>query len=171
MLWMDEPRTLLIAACGSLARLQLRLIDLSYQRRKTGPHTWAKTEPHWRVEELDPPSPWLDTCAPRVDIVNLIPAIALVQAHLLALVSAEGAVDGLRACVVLHHLSFHGSAWSGAVQRLALRLGVSLPAEPRDATHLAGLQRAPWPGRPKPQREPLPAGAPQTPFEGPHRPV
>lgn len=148
---MDEARALLIATCGSLARLQKRLIDLWHQRRKTGPHTWSMSEPHWRVEELDPPSPWLDACAPRVGIDTVIPAIALVQAHLLGMVEAEGAIDGLRACVVLHHLSIHGSGWSGPIRRLAERLQVDLPPEPRDATHLASLHSAPIPGR---QRSP-----------------
>lgn len=144
---MDEARTLLIATCGSLARLQMRLLDLWHQRRRTGPQTWSMTEPHWRVEELELPSPWLDTCAPRVGIDSVIPAIALVQAHLLGMVEAEGPIDGLRACVVLHHLSIHGSAWSSPVRRLAERIEVELPPEPRDATNLASLHSAPLLGR------------------------
>ncbi|ULU26580.1 hypothetical protein [Dyella terrae] len=146
---MDEARALLIAACCSLAKLQMRLIDLSYQRRKTGPHTWSMADPHWRVEELDPPSPWLDACAPRIGVTSVITAIALVQAHLLGMVETDGAIDGLRACVVLHHLSLHGNTWSTPIQRLAERLKVELPPEPRDATHLASLQGAAFPGRHK----------------------
>ncbi|NII74192.1 hypothetical protein FHW84_002777 [Dyella sp. SG562] len=144
---MDEARTLLIATCGSLARLHMRLIGQWHWRRQTGPKTWSLSDPHWRVEELDPPSPWLDACAPRTEIANLIPAIALVQAHLLGMVEADGPIDGLKACVALHHLSFHGSAWSEPVRRLADRLDVELPAEPRDATNMASLQQAPLPGR------------------------
>lgn len=127
----------------------MRLIDLSYQRRKTGPHSWSMAEPHWRVEELDPPSPWLDACAPRIGVTNAIPAIALVQAHLLGMVEADDPIDGLQACVVLHHLSLHGSTWSSPIRRLAERLKVELPAEPRDATHLASLQSARFPSRPR----------------------
>lgn len=141
---MDETRSLLIASCSSLARLHIRLIDQWHQRRKTGPQTWSMAEPHWRVEELDPPSPWLDACAPRVEISTLIPAVALVQARLLAMVEADGPIDALQACVVLHHLSFHSSAWSASVQRLAGRLGVELPPHPRDATHMASLNATPF---------------------------
>lgn len=144
---MDQARALLIATCGALARLQMRLINKSYDRRKTGPNTYAVNEPHWRVEELDPPSPWLDACMPRIGITSLIPAIALVQAHLLGMVEAEGPIDGRRVCIVLHHLSLHGSTWSTPIQRLAGRLGVDLPEEPRDLTNMASLQQAPLPGR------------------------
>lgn len=142
---MDEARTLLIAACSSLARLHMRLIALWHWRRRTGPSTWSLSDPHWRVEELDPPSPWLDACAPRTEIANLIPAIALVQAHLLAMIEGEGPIDGMDACTALHHLSFHSATWSSAVRRLADRLGVQLPEEPREATHLASLEQRPLP--------------------------
>lgn len=129
----------------------MRLIDKSYDRRKTGPNTYSTSEPHWRVEELDPPSPWLDACMPRIGITSLIPAIALVQAHLLGMVEAEGPIDGRRVCVVLHHLSLHGNTWSTPIMRLARRLGVDLPEEPRDLTNMASLAQAPLPGRPRRQ--------------------
>jgi hypothetical protein len=141
---MDEARTLLIAACGSLARLQIRLIDLTYARRKAPNGAWIMEEPDWRVEEIDPPSEWLDACAPRVGIKSVIHQIPLVQAHLLAMVQAEGPIDRLRACVILHHLSLSGTSWSSPIRRLAQRLGVDLPADVWDATHGASLNHAPF---------------------------
>lgn len=144
---MDEARALLIATCASLAKLQMRLIAKSYDRRRTGPNTYAVTDPHWRIEELVPPSPWLDACMPRIGITSVISAIALVQVHLLGMVEAEGQIDGRQACVVLHHLSIHGSTWSTPIQRLAGRLGVDLPGEPRELTYMASLQQTPLPGR------------------------
>lgn len=77
----------------------------------------------------------------------MISAIALVQTHLLGMIEAEEPIDGCQACVVLHHLSIHGSTWSTPIQRLAERLGVDLPGEPRELTHMASLQQAPLPGR------------------------
>jgi hypothetical protein len=68
-----------------------------------------------------------------------------VQAHLLAMVEAEGPIDGMDACTALHHLSFYSATWSSAVRRLAHRLGVELPNEPREATHLASLSQRPLP--------------------------
>lgn len=144
---MDEARSLLIAACGSLARLQIRLIDQTYSRRKAPNGAWIMSDPDWRVEELDPPSPWLDACAPRVGITSVISAISLVQVHLLAMIEAEGAIDGLRPCVILHYLSLHGTSWSSPIQRLAQRLGVDLPANVWDATHGASLHHAPYSNR------------------------
>lgn len=143
---MDEARALLISTCSALARLQMRLIDKTYDRRKTGPNTYSMSEPFWHVGELDPLSPWLDACAPRALVSNLVPAIALVQAHLLGMVEAEGPIDGRRVCIVLHHLSLHGTTWSTPVRRLAARLGVELPDDPRDFTHMASLQQEPLPG-------------------------
>lgn len=144
---MDEARSLLIAACGSLARLQSRLISQTYSRRKAPNGAWIMADPDWRVEEIDPPSPWLDACAPRIGITSVISAIPLVQAHLLAMVEADGPVDGLRACVILHHLSLHGTTWSSPVRRLAQRLGVELPSDIWEATHGASLHQAPLPNR------------------------
>ena len=67
--------------------------------------------------ELDPVSPWLDACAPRVLASTLVPAIALVQAYLLGIVEADGAIYRRQVCVVPHHPSQHGTTRSTAVRR------------------------------------------------------
>lgn len=108
----------------------MRLIDKTYDRRKTGPNTYSMSEAFWHVGGLDPLPPWLDACAPRVLVSSLVPAIALVQVHLLGVVEADEPIDGREACIVLHHLSQHSSAWSTPVRRLAARLGVELPDDP-----------------------------------------
>lgn len=128
------------------------MISQTYDRRKAPNGAWIMEDPHWRVEEIEPPTEWLDACAPRAAITSIIPAIALVQFHLLALIIQEGDIDGLRACVILHHLTLYGTGWSAPVKRLASRLGVVLPDNPWDATHGAGLDRPPSPRRPPPGR-------------------
>ena len=81
---MDEARALLISTCSALARLQMRLVDKTYDRRKTGPNTYSMSEPFWHVGELAPLSPWLDACAPRAPGLSVAPLANLVRRILLA---------------------------------------------------------------------------------------
>jgi len=77
---MDEPRPFSLPPALPLAKRQMRLIDESYDRRRTGSNTYAVSDPHWRVEGLEPASPWLDVCVRRIGITSVISAIALVRA-------------------------------------------------------------------------------------------
>jgi len=141
---MDESRTLLISACGSLARLHIRLLQLSHSARRLPNGNWD-TSPHWSLRDIDPPSPWLEACPVHTALNGIISAIALVQAHLLGMIEAEGPIDGRMACIVLHHLSLDGNAWSTPVLRLAKRLGVELAKTPRDETNGLSLRQRPLP--------------------------
>lgn len=144
---MNEPRTLLIAAAASLARLQVRLLQLSMTQRRLPGGNIAK-DAHWAVCDLDPPSEWLDACPPRTSLSGALSAVALALAHLLAMIDAEQPIDPRLACVVLQHVSLGGSRWSSPVSRLAARLNVSLANSPMEETHGVWLH-----GRPLPRRQ------------------
>jgi hypothetical protein len=58
------------------------------------------------------------------------------------MVEADGPIDGKQACLVLQHLTMGAmnSEWGGPVKRLAARLRIDLPSDPRDWTHGASLR-------------------------------
>ena len=143
---MEDARTLLVATCSSLARPQMRLLDLLHSWRRLPNGNWDRS-PHWCKQDIDPASPWLDACPNLTALSGIISAIALVQAHLLAMIEAKGPIDGRMACIVLHHLSLDGCEWSTPVRRLANLLDVQLGASPRDDTHGLSLHHRPLPRR------------------------
>ena len=130
---MDRPRQLLLLTCNALAKLQQELYGPSL----------AKPCADWygRVRDLERPSAWLDGVPDNMAVSGVFVRIMRVQAHLLAMVMADGEIDGLHACRVLQHVAndVQMDGWSLPVLRLAAQLGVELPAGPRTLTHMAEL--------------------------------
>lgn len=87
----------------------------------------------WCLADLDWVSPWLDQVAAAALISNVVPRVALAQAHLLAMLDAD-AIDPRRACLAVHHIC-GGGQWSGMVLRMARQLGVTLAETPFSELH------------------------------------
>ena len=134
---MARPRQLLLLTCTALAKLQQELYGPSL----------AKPCSDWygRVRDLERPSAWLDGVPDNMAVSGVFVRIMRVQTHLLAMVMAEGEIDGLHACRVLQHVAHDvkTEGWSTPVLRLAAQLGVKLPVGPRSLTHMAGLEDLP----------------------------
>lgn len=107
----------------------------------------VQQSPHWTAGDLQPRSRWLDACAPNTSLSGTISAVALAQAHLLAMIESPAPVDGRRACLVLQHVSGSAGQWSGMVLRLARRLQVALAPTPRGEHHGADVSRFDLPPR------------------------
>jgi len=110
---------------------------LLHNRRRDG---W-----YGRARDLERPSAWLDGVPDNTAVSGVFVRIIRVQTHLLAMVMAEGEIDGLHACRVLQHVAHDvkSEGWSTPVLRLAAQLGVELPVGPRSLTHMAGLEDLP----------------------------
>lgn len=141
---MDDTRSLLIACCASLSRLQLRLQDQLASKQYLANGT-VNSYPVWTVASLDPPSAWLADLSPHMALGGALRAVTLVMAHLLAMVDLPGPVDAKRACVVLQALGSIG--WSDPVLRLASQLRVTLPATPMDGSNGVALSESSIPRR------------------------
>ncbi len=151
---MDEARTTLIAVVSSLSRLLIRLHDLDCSQKKlpSGGILPAYAA-HWTVSDLNPRSSWFDAAAPNTAVSGAIGNVALVQAHLLAMIEAPGEIVGRLAVRVVEHVC-HGAYWSARVEALAKRLGVDLPGSPGEFHHGASLRQVALPRRGHPHVDP-----------------
>lgn len=144
---MDPARQTLLSVVSSLSRLLIRLHKLSHcQRELPNRHILDAHASHWTVSDLKPPSPWLDAANPNTAVSGAISAVALVQAHLLAMIEAPGDIDPRLAVRVLEHVC-HGAGWSAQVRALAERLDFELPESPWGLHHGASLHRLTLPRR------------------------
>ena len=144
---MDPARQTLLSVVSSLSRLLIRLHKLSHGRRELpNRHILDAHASHWTVSDLKPPSPWLDATAPNTAVSGAISAVALVQAHLLAMIEAPGDIDPSLAVRILEHVC-HGATWSARVRALAERLNFELPESPWGIHHGASLQQLALPRR------------------------
>lgn len=144
---MDEARATLIAIVSSLSRLMIRLHKLGCsQRTLPNGKIFPAHAVDWTVGDLDPRSSWFDAAAQNMAVSGAIGAVALVQAHLLAMIEAPGEIDRRLAIRVVEHLC-HGAYWSARVEALAARLGVELPGSPIEFHHGASLHQVSLPAR------------------------
>jgi len=144
---MDEARATLIAIVSSLSRLMIRLhkLDCSQRTLPSGKILSADAA-DWTVGDLSPKSPWFDAAAQNMAVSGAIGGVALVQAHLMAMIEAPGEIDGWLAVRVVEHLC-HGAYWSERVEALAKRLGVDLPGSPMAFHNGASLHQISLPRR------------------------
>lgn len=126
---MDPTRPLLIALCSSLARLHMRLIDLQHsQRIIPSGRIYPAHEAFWKVGELAKPSEWFEMC-PDQPISAAVSAIAISQAHLLAMLEIDQPIMPRDVLVVIHHVC-HGADWSELERKVSTKLGYELAASP-----------------------------------------
>lgn len=127
---MDPTRPLLIALCSSLARLHMRLISLSYsQRIIPGGRIYSATEAFWKVGELARPSEWFEA-APDSNVSGAVAAIAISQAHLLAMLEVDEPINPRDVIMVIHNVC-GGSWWCELERKVAARLGYELAESPQ----------------------------------------
>ena len=128
---MDSTRTLLIALCCSLARLQIRLVNLSHtQRFASNGRIYSAAEAHWTVEDMARPSSWFeDRC--RRPLSGAIAAVALAQAHLLAMVTSEGDLAPRDIMAVIHSVP-DATSWTPLERRIAAQLHFDLTDSPQE---------------------------------------
>jgi len=127
---MDKTRSLLIALCSSLARLQIRLVKLSNsQRIIPNGRVYAAHDAFWKVEDLARPSAWFEESSTR-PLSAAIAAVALAQAHILAMITREGEITARDVMAVVHSVPDHTS-WTPLERRIAEELQYELPDSPQ----------------------------------------
>lgn len=144
---MEDVAEDVLGVAAALARLQVRLLaKLPEGRRMPNGVIRSAVDSRWRLEDLGWTSPWLDQVSPGQLVENVVPRVALVQAHLLAMLEA-GDIDPRKACLAVHHLCA-GGRWSGMVKRLAKRWQVDLAPLPMEELRgPSALEREPLPER------------------------
>jgi len=126
-----EIRKALLPACAALAKLSMRLAAMDNSAR-LGPGGQVQRPAHWRVLDIDPPSPWLEGYPPAYALGSAAWVVLKVQMRLLAAMASGDDIDPKWVCRVLLALGDeYTTPYSQVVSRFADRFGVTLPDSPR----------------------------------------
>jgi hypothetical protein len=145
-------RDAMLATSAALARLLMRMNDLSHaSRANDAGYITPAADANWCLSDLKPPSPLL-AGSRDASLSSAISRVMKVQAWLLAACASTDELDPLWVCRVLLALGDDfANAYPPAVKKMADIAGATLPASPRDLHHGLGLGSRIHPGAWRPQ--------------------
>lgn len=145
-------RDAMLATSAALARLLLRMNDLSHASRvNDAGYVTPSRDANWCLSDLKPPSPLL-AGSRDCSLSAAISRVLLVQSWLLAACASTDEIDPLWVCRVLLALGDDfANEYPATVKRMANIAGATLPASPRDLHHGLGLDSRIHPGAWRPR--------------------